>query len=145
MKAHNNLRYLLNTIHMHSVNPDAEQAKPSKGPNGKVLTFAEFMRKVDSGGLGWVNLWDLEHNKRDYDKCLKKFVRIKAYKHLFPEKIHLIKKYLRSHKDLRKDVKEFTLSLRLETQNDPELYRRVSEKYWEFQQRFIQTPFYSKE
>ena len=109
------------------------------------MSFEEFMRKVDSKKLGWISLWNLEAGKKDYDKCLKKFVKVKAYKHLFPEKIHSIKMFLRSNKDLRKDVKEFTLSLKLETQKNPILYSRVKEKYWEFRKRFFRTPFYSEE
>lgn len=145
LKVHNNLRYLLNTINVHTVNLEDQPVKPSKGPNGKVLSFQEFMRKVDSGKTGWINLWDIESNKKDYNKCLKKFVKIKVFKHVFPEKISQIKMFLRSHKDLRKDVKEFTLSLKLETERDEKLYQAIKEKYWEFRHRFIQTPFYSEE
>jgi hypothetical protein len=145
LKVHNNLRYLLNTINTFIVNMDDQPVKPSKGPNGKVQSFEDFMKKVDSKQTGWINLWQMDNNKKDYNKCLKKFVKIKTHKHVFPEKINMIKMYLRSHKDLRKDIKEFTLSLKLETQKDEVLYRAIKEKYWEFRHRFIQTPFYSEE
>jgi hypothetical protein len=145
LKAHNNLRYLMNTINMNSVNIDGSQVKTTKGTSNKILTMSQFMKRVDSGGMGWINLWNLEAGKKDYDKCLKKFVRVKTFKHLFPEKINLIKKHLRNHKDLRKDVKDFTLTLKLETQRSNILYQSIREKYWQFRTRFIKTPFYSEE
>lgn len=145
MKTHNNLRYLINTINMHSVDDQAGLVKQAKGAHNRTMGLDDFLNKVDSGRLNWVNLWSLEGGKKQYDKCLRRFVRVKEFKHLFPDKIQLIKLHLRGHKDLRNDVRQFTLSLKLETQKSPVLYQRVAEKYWEFRSRFIKTPFYSDE
>lgn len=145
MKTHNNLRYLINTVNMHSVDTQTDTVRLSKGSHNRMIGLDDFLKKVDAGRLNWINLWSLDAGKKQYDKCLRRFVRVKEFKHLFPDKIQLIKVHLRGHKDLRNDVRQFTLSLKLETQKSPMLYKRVAQKYWEFRERFIKTPFYSDE